>query len=170
MKFSSVFLCSCICHLHECFPFNQKKLHLDLFLFSLFCSAFPASNSLQIFQSIPCKSLWDLICLSELRWQLFSLCVEFDLTGLFPSAKPKHLGATEAQDSVLLISMLRRHFAICILHICSSSTQWFLSSTSILYNMLLCTVTQGANLLDSCSWRPFLEIDVKGGERAHIKA
>ena len=155
MKFSSVLLCSCICFLHMSFPFIKKTSSRFLF-FSSLCSAFPASNSLQIFQLIPFNSLWDLICLSELRWQLFSLRVEFGLTSLFPSAKPKQLGATEAKDSVLPISMLRKHFAICILYIGSSSTRWFLSSTSILYYMLLCNVTHGPNILDSCSRRSLL--------------
>jgi hypothetical protein len=52
-------------------------------------------------------------------------------------------------------------------HFLSSSTRWFLSSTRILNYMLLYNVTQGPILFDSCSRRPFLEIDVKGGERAH---
>ena len=35
---------------------------------------------------------------------------------------------------------------------------------------MLCAVTQGPNPLTTNSRRPFLEIDVKGGERDHIKA
>ena len=52
----------------------------------------------------------------------------------------------------------------------SSSTQWILSSTSITFLSLLCAVTQGPNPFTTNSRRPFLEIDVKGGERDHIKA
>ena len=47
----------------------------------------------------------------------------------------------------------------------SSSTQWILSSTSITFLTLLCAVTQGPNPFTTNSRRPFLEIDVKGGER-----
>ena len=51
----------------------------------------------------------------------------------------------------------------------SNSTQWILSSTSITFLPLLCTVSQGPNPFDRFK-KPFLEIDVKGGERDHIKA
>ena len=83
-------------------------LHLDLFISS--CSAFSASNSLQIFQLIPCKSLWDLKVPSELRWQVF-YCDELGHTGLFSSAQPNSLGATEAHNSVLPISLQERQLA-----------------------------------------------------------
>ena len=62
---------------------------------------------------------------------------------------------------------------------CSSSTQWILSSTSITFLSLLCSVSQGPNPFmtnsrgrerDYIFIKPFLEIDVKGGERDHIKA
>ena len=61
----------------------------------------------------------------------------------------------------------------------SSSTQWILSSTSITFLSLLYVVTQGSNPFTTNSRgrerdyifiKPFLEIDVKGGERDHIKA
>ena len=61
----------------------------------------------------------------------------------------------------------------------SSSTQWILSSTSITFLSLLCSVSQGPNPFTTNSRgrerdyifiKPFLEIDVKGGERDHIKA
>ena len=52
----------------------------------------------------------------------------------------------------------------------SSSTQWILSSTSITFLSVLCAVTRGSNPFTTNSRRPFLEIDVKGGERDHIKA
>ena len=42
-------------------PFSKKTS--SRFLFFSICSAFRASNSLQIFHLIPCKSLWDLTCL-----------------------------------------------------------------------------------------------------------
>ena len=61
----------------------------------------------------------------------------------------------------------------------SSSTQWILSSRSITFLSLLYVVTQGSNPFTTNSRgrerdyifiKPFLEIDVKGGERDHIKA
>ena len=52
----------------------------------------------------------------------------------------------------------------------SSSTQWILSSTSITFLSMCCTVTPRSNPFMTNSRRPFLEIDVKGGERDHIKA
>ena len=65
--------------MHICFRF-QKKLHLDFSSFN-FCFAFPASNSLQIFQLIPCKSLWDLTCLvrshKDLQGIYWMICNEF---------------------------------------------------------------------------------------------
>ena len=136
----------------------------------------PSVNSLQIFvrSYLP----------SELRWQIFSSVLNsvspisasrLDRTAtlhcrLFigPTDKDKpgltdmhhlwhcQLGVTDENESALPISIPRKHFAICILHICSSFTRWFLSSTSILNYMLLCNMTQGPNLLDPCSRRTFL--------------
>ena len=162
------FLCSCICLMLICFPF-QKKRHLDFFLF-LFCSAFPTSNSLQIFQLIPCKSLWDLTCLSELRWQVFSLWwtrshrfLVLGPTEFFRCNRSIPLGATDFTTGKTFCHLFLHYFW-------SSSTQWILSSTSITFTLVLCAVTQGPNPFTTNSRRPFLEIDVKGGERYHIKA
>ena len=110
MKFSCVSLCSCICLMHIYFPF-QKRLHLD-FLSIYLCSAFPASNSLQIFQQIPCKSLWDFTCL--VSWG--DKCFHYDElghTGLLPSVQLKPFDATEAFNSVPLISMEEKQLATC---------------------------------------------------------
>ena len=77
--------------MHICFPY-QKKLHLDFFF--LFCSAFPASNSLQI--------LVRSYLSSELRWQVFSLrwtrfhrLVIFGPTEFFRYNRSIQLGATD---------------------------------------------------------------------------
>ena len=88
-----------------------KKLHLGFFSVSI-CSASPASNSLQIFQLIPCKSLWDLTCLVSWGDKCF-LCDELDLTGLFPLVQPNSFGATEAHNSVPPISLQEKQLATC---------------------------------------------------------
>ena len=140
MKFSCVSPCSCICLVHIYFPF-QKKLHLDSFSVYL-CSAFPASNSLQIFQLIPCKSLWDLKVPSELRWQVF-YCDELGHTGLFSSAQPNSLGATEAHNSVLPISLQERQLAT---YSCSPFAPAPLNDSCPLpASHSTCFVTQGPN-------------------------
>ena len=76
---------------------------------------------------------------------MFSLCWTRTHRFVF-LVKPNHFGATEEYNLVLSISLQRRQSATCILHFYSSSTQWFLSSTSITLYMLLCFVTQGPNL------------------------
>ena len=49
-----------------------------------------------------------------------------------------------------------------------SSTQWFFPCACILICIMLSCISQGPYSLDSYPWKlPFLEIDVKGGERAH---
>ena len=121
--------------MHMCFPF-QKKLHLDFFSF-LF-----VQHSLH---QIPCKSLWDLTCLVSWGDKCF-LCDELGLTGMLPSVQPNYFGAIEAYNLMLPISLQERQLATysCI-HFCSSSTQWLLSSTSIVFDLLLCSATQGPN-------------------------
>ena len=165
---SLVFFCYCICPLHICFPFQKKtssRFLLFLFLILHSCIQFianPLVNSLQI--------LVRSYLLSELRWQVLYLCNELGHTGLSLSVQPNPFGASEENNSVLPISVLSRHFVICILHICSSSTRWFLSSTSITFYMLLCSVTQGRNLF----WLTIQKIPswklMSKGERDHINA
>ena len=62
--------------------------------------------------------------------------------------------------------------------ICSSSTQWILSSTSITFLQMLCAVTQGSNPFTTNSRSPSWKLMSKGereitsklvGERDHIK-
>ena len=176
MKFSCVFLCPCICLMHICFPY-QKKLHLDFFF--LFCSAFPASNSLQILHLIRCKYLWDLICLVSwgdkcfsLWWTRFHWFFVFGPTEFFRYNRSIKIGATDFTTGKTPCHLFLHSFW-------SSSTQWILSSTSITFLSLLYVVTQGSKPFTSNSRgrergyifiKPFLEIDVKGGERDHIKA
>ena len=96
-------------HLSHAYLFPlPKKLHLDFFSFS----AFPASNSLQILQLIPCKSLWDLTCLVSWGDKWFH-SDELGHTGLFSSAQSKSFGATEAHNSVPPISLQERQLANC---------------------------------------------------------
>ena len=148
MKFSCVSLCFCL--LHICFPF-QKKLHLDFFSVS-FCSAFPASNSLQIFQLIPCKSLWDLICLVSWDDKIFSL---------LNSASPIFSHRQDRNHSVAPKQKTRCYrfhnwAKFCHLH------PPFLSSTCITFYMLLCHVTQGPNLFTTNSRSPSWKLMSKG--------
>ena len=92
--------------MHICFPF-QKKLHLAFFLFDLH---FSASNSLQIFQLIPCKFLWDLTCL--VSWgDKFFLCDELGFTDLLFLVQLNPFGTIEAYHSVPPISQQEKLFA-----------------------------------------------------------
>ena len=132
---------------------------------------------MQIFLLIPCKSLWDFIC--QVSWvdKIFTLCWTRSL-------RSKPIGSTEIQG-FLVYSWLssRSHrrkrigvtdfnsekmFCHFLLPIFFSSTQWFFPSICILSYIMLACVSQGSYSLDSYPWKlPFLEIDVKGGERAH---
>ena len=99
MKFSSVSLGFCICSLHlflACSSFLYFFLHS---LHPIHCKSFS-------------KSLWDFTCL--VSWG--DKCFHYDElghTGLFSSAQPNSLGATEAHNSVLPISLQERHLATC---------------------------------------------------------
>ena len=104
------FLSFCICLMHMCFPF-QKKLHLDFFSVSI-CYAFPASNSLQILQLIPCKSLWDLTCLVSWGDKCF-LYDELGSTDLLFSVQPNLFGTTEICHSVPPTLQSEKQFATC---------------------------------------------------------
>ena len=91
--------------MHICFPF-QKKSSRFLSVFS----AFSASNSLHIFQLIPCKSLWDLTSLVSWGDKCF-LCDELGFTDLLFSVQPNPFGTTEAYHSVPPISQQEKQFA-----------------------------------------------------------
>ena len=158
MKFSRVrFLCSCICLMHICFPFQKKTLSRFLSVFS----AFSASNSLHIFQLIPCKSLWDLTSLVSWGDKCF-LCDELGYTDLLFSVQPNLFGTTEAYHSVPPISQQEKQFAtysvFLLIQLHSMNLVLYKHPT---YIYALCYDSR---------IKPFLEIDVKGGERDHIKA
>ena len=146
--------------MHICFPF-QKKLHLDF----LYFSAFPTSNSLQILKLIPWKSLWDFTCLVSWGDKCFH-CDELGHTGLFSSAQPNSLSATEAHYPVLPISLQKRQLATCF---CILSTPAPLNDSCPLpASHSTCCIAlwlKDQTHFDTHSRRPFLEIDVKGGER-----
>ena len=94
------------------FFFKQKqKLHLETFtLFFVLVLHISASNSLQIFQLIHCKSLWDLTWLVSWGDKCF-LCNELGYTDLLFSVQPKTFGTTEAYHSVPPISQQEKQFA-----------------------------------------------------------
>ena len=157
------------------FPFQKKTS--SRFIFLSICSAFPASNSLQIFQLIPCKSLWDFTCLVSWGDKCF-LCDELGHTELFTSVQPNTFGAIEAPNSVLPISLQERHFATCSCiafdpaplnescplqasHLPCCFVLWLKDQTHSRQ------ISEGER--DYIFIKPFLEIDVKGGERDHIK-
>ena len=102
---------------------TKKLLHLDFFYF--FCSAFPASNSLQI--------LVRSYLSSELRWQVFSL-------RWTRSHRSDAFGPTESswynrtiQLGVIDFTTGKTSCHLFLHSFWSSSTQWILSSTSITF-------------------------------------
>ena len=161
------FLRSCICLMHICFPF-QKKLHIDFFLFV--CSAF---SPFQFISHLSVNSLQILVrsyLSSELRWQVFSLwwtrphrSVVFGPTKIFRCNRSTQLGVTDS-----IIGKPTCH--LFLIPVCSSSTQWFLSSTSITFDFLLCCMTQGPNpFVTNIQKSPSWKLMWKGG-RDNIKA
>ena len=80
------------------------------------------------------------------------------------SVQPKHTTRCHRLHN------MKNNLPLIHLYFWPSSTQWILSSTRITFLSVLCTVTQGSKPFTTNSRRPFLEIDVKGGERDHIKA
>ena len=157
MKFSSVSLSFCILSFAYLFPFlYQKKLHLDFLFFVLFCIP-----CIQFFANLSANSLQILVrsyLTTELRWQVFSLWwtrshrfVVFGPTEPFRCNRSTQLGATDFTTGKTTCHLFLHSF-------CSRSTQWFLSSTSITFDLLLCFVTQGpnpfvTNIQKSPSWK-----------------
>ena len=90
------------------------------------------------------------------------LCDELGFTDLLFSVQPNPFGTTEAYHSVPPISQQEKQFATysVFLLIQLHSMNLVLYKHHIFINALCC---------DS-RIKPFLEIDVKGGERDHIKA
>ena len=175
-RWSSLVFFSVLLHLsHAClvsFSFSKKKLHLDLsvsslfslFLFCIFCIQFlanPSGNSLQIFV----RSYMS----SELRWQVFSLrwtrfhrFVIFGPTEYFRYNRSIPLGATDFTTGKTVCHLL-----------CVSSDPAPLNEScplqaSHFYHFFVLCLKDQTHSTDSR--RPFLETDVKGGERDHIKA
>ena len=99
----------------------------------------------------------------SLRWTRSRRFVVFGPTETFRCYRRIQLGATDLTTG-------KTTYHLLLWYLWSSSTQWILSSTSITFLSVLCVVTQGPNPFTTNSRRPFLEIDVKGGERDHIKA
>ena len=107
---------------------------------------------------------------SELRWQVFFLCVNsvspacnFRSNRIF-SVPPKCATRCHRLCNQKTILPLVLHF------FWSSSTQWILSSTSItILSSALCWISR-TKPSRRIPGKTFLEIDVKGGERDHIKA
>ena len=170
-RWSSLVSFSVLLHLSHAYLFPLSKKTSSRFLFCLFlfcipCIQFIANlsvNSLQIFVRFYLSS--------ELRWQVVLLWwtrshrfVFFGPTKFFRCHRSTQLGATDFTAEKTACHLFLHSFW-------SSSTQWFLSSTSITFDLLLCSVTQGPNpFVTKNPEEPFLEIDVKGGERDHIKA
>ena len=140
------------------------------FLLFSFCSAFPASNSLQIFQLIPCKSLWDLNCLVSWGDKCFH-CDELGPTGLVSSAQPRSFGATEAHNLVLPISLQERQLATysCI-HFAPAPLNNSCPLPASYSTCYFALRLKDQTIFKKNPEEPFLEIDVKGGERDYIKA
>ena len=110
-RWSSLVFFSVLLHLSHAYLFPLSKKTSSRFLLFSICSAFPASNSLQIFQLIPCKSLWDLTCLVSWGDKCF-LYDELSLTSPMPSVQPNPFGTTETYNSMPPISQQEKHFAI----------------------------------------------------------
>ena len=165
MKFSCVLFCTLA--FVSCMFVSPFKKNSSRFLF---CSTFPASNLLQIFQLIPCKSLWDLTCLVSWADKCF-LCDELSHTGLLPSVEPKPFGATEAHNSVPLISLQERQLATCSYILFDPDP--LNDSCPLPHHIRLVVWFCDSRTKPICNKNPeepFLEIDVKGGERDLIEA
>ena len=154
------------------FFFNQKKTssrNFHSFLFD-FCSAYfcikflanLSANSLQIFVRS--------YLTSELRWQVFFSVMNsvspncHFRSNRIPSVLPKH--ATRCHR----FRNRKNSLPHILYFFWSSSTQWILSSTSItVLFTALCWISR-TKPIRRIPGKTFLEIDVKGGERDHIKA
>ena len=152
--------------------FFSVLLHLShacLISVSFFCSAFSAFNSLQILQVIHCKSLWDPTCLVSWGDKCFSLC-KLGFTDLQFSVQPNFFGTTEICHSVPPTLQSEKQIATCStsLLIQLHSMNLVLYKHHIFINALCCD--SRIKPIHDKFQKPFLEIDVKGGERDHIKA
>ena len=106
---------------------------------------------------------------SELRWQVFfSVWTRFHRLVIF--GPTKSFGATETYQSVPPTSQQEKQFATCSIFLLIQ----LYSMNLVLYNHHIFIHCFVLSLKDQTyttdSRKPFLEIDVKGGERDHIKA
>ena len=143
--------------------------HLELlvsflsFLFCIFCIQFIANLSVNSLHILVRSYLS-----SELRWQVVSLWwtrshwfVLFGPTEIFWCNRSTQLGVTNSITG-------KQTCHLSLISVCSSSTQWFLSSTSIILDMLLCSVTRGPTHLYHMSRRALLgNWCQRGRERSH---
>ena len=158
MKFSCVLFV--LLHLSHAYLFPTSSRLLFSFFSFIFCSAFSALNSLQILV----RSYLTI----ELMWQVFSLwwtrshwSAVFGPTEFFRCNRSTQLGVTDS-------TTWKPTCHLFVISVCSSSTQWFLSSTSIILDMLLCSVTRGPTHLYHMSRRALLgNWCQRGRERSH---
>ena len=129
---------------HAClFPLSKKTSSRFLFISFLFCIP-----CIQFIANLLVNSLQILVrsyFSSELRWQVFSLwwtrshwSDAFGPTESSRCNQSTQLGATDFTAGKTACHLFLHSFW-------SSSTQWFLSSTNITFDLLLCSVTQGSN-------------------------
>ena len=146
------------------FFFKQKKLHLETFtlFFLVFVLHISASNSLQIFQLIHCKSLWDLTWLVSwgdkcfsLWWTRFHRIAIFGPTESLRYYRNMPLGATDFATGK----------TVCHIFYISSDPAPLNESCPLQasqFYSLLCTESQGPNLFDGFQEKPSWKLMSKG--------
>jgi len=164
-RWSSLVFFSVFLHLSHAylFPLSKKTSSRS---FSFFSMLFV----LHFLHPIHCKSLWDLICPVSWGDKCFSLWWtrfhRFHVSGLaedFRSNRSIQLGDTDFTTGKTFCHLFLRYSW-------SSSTQWILSSASITVLFLALYWISRTKPIRRIPGKTFLEIDVKGGERDHIKA
>ena len=154
--------------MHICFPFQKKTSSRFLFFLFLLCILYIkflanlSANSLQIFVRS--------YLTSELRWQVFFSVMNsvspncHFRSNRIPSVLPKH--ATRCHR----FRNRKNSLPHILYFFWSSSTQWILSSTSITVLFPALYWISRTKPIRRIPGTTFLDIDVKGGERDHIKA
>ena len=168
MNFSCVSLCSCICLVHIISPFKKTSSRFPfwLFVFCIPCIQFIANlsaNSLQI--------LVRSILPAELRWLMFSLWwtrshlfVSFGPTEFFWHHRSTQLGATDFTTEKTACHLIPAFFLLQLHSMFLIFYQHYIRLAA-----LLCD-SRTKPICNKNPEEPFLEIDVKGEERDHIKA
>ena len=138
---------------------SSRNLHFFLFVFVLHISA---SNSLQIFQLIHCKSLWDLTWLVSwgdkcfsLWWTRFHRIAIFGPTESLRYYRNMPLGATDFATGK----------TVCHIFYISSDPAPLNESCPLQasqFYSLLCTESQGPNLFDRFQEKPSWKLMSKG--------